>query len=182
MKALIICGSGNKDGFTAEMCRAIAEGMQSKDIDSEIIYPLDFNIAHCTGCQLCDTFGKCVLKDDMFQIYERFEDADLLILATPIRFSGPTSIIKMVIDRFQPYWFNKGKHPKYVAGLMCGGSTEPKFSNTMSIFKAFGITTEMQWVGELKISDTDSIKIEDVSNLSYDFGKELARTISKDDQ
>lgn len=180
MNALIICGSGNKDGFTAEMCKAVAEGMRSKGVGSTVIYPLDMDIHHCTGCDSCSKTGECVISDDMSKIYSMFEKADLLILSTPIRFSGTSSVIKMVIDRFQKYWFKEGAHPKYVAALLCGGSPEPKFGNVISVFKTLAFTTDMKWIGDLTIPDTDSLKSGSLSGLSYDFGKDLVSSVSED--
>lgn len=177
MNVLIICGSGNKDGFTAEMCRSVALGIESEGENAEILYPLDLNLSHCTGCEYCAISGKCIQNDDMGEIYRKFGEADILIMASPIRFSGPTSIVKMITDRFQPYWFNKGAHPKYFVELLCGGRPEPNFSNTTSILKAWSITTDMEWGGQLFIPDTDSLKIDSVSAMSFDFGKDLVKSL-----
>ena len=119
------------------------------------------NIHHCTGCGSCADSGKCAINDDMHHIYRNAEDADMIILATPIYFSGPSSIMKQVIDRFQCVWAaGKGKKRKGKAAALiaAGGDPVPLFSNAVSIAKAFAATVGAEWAGELKVSDTDGMK------------------------
>ena len=116
----------------------------------------------------------------MGDVYDKFRRSNLLILATPIHFSGPSSVIKTVIDRFQPLWFKGGEHPAYIAALLNGGGQSPNFNNTLSIFKAFSITAGMKWLGCLEISDTDNMRSRDVRELSFEYGKEIGRIVTED--
>ncbi len=176
MKALIVCGS-REGGFTSEMCRSFSEGLASCGIPSEIIFPIDMDIGHCTGCGECYDDGECCIMDDMIHIYNAFGGCDLLILATPTHFSGPSSAIKTVIDRFQTIWFKKAAHPSFAAALLSGGRPKPNFNNTLSIFKAFSITAEMEWLGHLEISDTDNKEISDAAAPSFDYGKKIGAVV-----
>ncbi|MDR3074653.1 MAG: flavodoxin family protein [Candidatus Methanoplasma sp.] len=178
MKALIICGSRN-GGFTSEMCRSFSKGLGTRGVSSEIVFPIDMRIGHCTGCGFCSGDDGCNIRDDMGIICDAFRESDLLVLATPVHFSGPSSVIKAVIDRFQPIWFNKTEHPRYAAGLISGGGPEPYFMNTVSIFRAFSATAGMKWIGHLEIPDTDNKKISDVTGPSFDYGCDLGSLITK---
>jgi multimeric flavodoxin WrbA len=82
-----------------------------------------------------------------------------IVLAIPIYFSGPSSIIKQVIDRFQCVWLSgKGKRKGKTAALIAaGGDPVPIFQSTVSIAKAFAKTIGAEWAGELKISATDGM-------------------------
>jgi len=180
MRALIICG-GRKGGFTSVMCSSFAEGLASEGIDSDIMYPIEMHIEHCDGCGSCSKSGKCVIDDDMSKIYKLFEDADLFVPSSPVRFSGPSSVIKIVLDRFQPYWYNGMPHPSNAAALVNGGSPVPEFRNLLSVFKAFTITSKVKWSGDLTISDTDSLSPEDVKDPSYNFGKDIGLMLKNDD-
>ena len=175
MKALILCG-GKRGGFTSVMCEMFSSGLISENIESSVMHPLEMNIGHCDGCGKCSD-GKCVIDDDMDIIYKAFGESDLLVLSSPIRFSGPSSIIKTVMDRFQVCWYNEGKRPSYFAALLNGGMERPRFENVISSFKAFSITIDMEWLGELTISKTDSLDIDDVRNPSTAFGKDIAAKI-----
>lgn len=178
MRALIVCGSRN-GGFTSEMCSGFSKGLAVHGIISETFFPLEMDIKHCTGCGACSKSGICDVSDDMDQLYDAFWGSDALVLASPIRFSGPSSAIKAVIDRFQPIWFKNQKHPAFVAALLSGGSPQPNYNNTLSIFKAFSITAEMEWLGHLAISGTDSKERQDVAEPSFGYGKEIGQRLIK---
>lgn len=176
MKALIICGSGNRNGFTWEMCVTAADALESAGAEVVTLDLTDTEIKHCSGCESCKKGEGCKIPDDMHDIYGLFSEADLLILATPIRFSGPSSEIKTVIDRFQPLWYiNDMSRPKYVAAMMCGGSDSARFESTMTIFRAFAITAKMEWVGELRVSGTDKMNLSEVRERAESFVAEILK-------
>ncbi|MCL2032743.1 MAG: flavodoxin family protein [Methanomassiliicoccaceae archaeon] len=181
MKALIVCGSRD-GGFTSEMCRSFSKGLAVHNITSEIIFPIEMDIKHCTGCGACSAEGECNISDDMDAIYRYFRESCLLVLATPTHFSGPSSAVKTVIDRFQPAWFKDKGHPAFAAALLSGGGPSPRFSNTVSIFKAFSNTTGMEWLGHLEITNTDKKEISDVTKPSFDYGNEIGLALFKDRQ
>ena len=162
------------------MCRSFSKGLAVHGVSSGIVFPIDMNIGHCSGCGNCSAEGKCIISDDMDIIYSTFGETDLLVLAAPIHFSGPSSVIKAVIDRFQPVWFRKGEHPAFAAALLSGGGRSPNFSNTLSIFKAFSVTAGMKWLGHLGIADTDEKDVPDVSGPSFDYGKEIGAALVRD--
>lgn len=152
--ALILCGSAREDGVTERMCRTASETLESMGYDTVSIR-ITNDVSHCRDCGLCRG-GRCVLDDAMSGIYEEFAKADLLVLATPVHFSGPSSLIKSAVDRFQPYWYNRGlSHPSVALGLVCAGSDSPRFGPTESIFRAFCATVGMRWLGQLEFPDTD---------------------------
>ena len=61
----------------------------------------------CRGCGTCERKGYCPLDDDMQAIYPLLRKADLVVLATPIYFYGPTAQMKAFIDRSQALWSRK---------------------------------------------------------------------------
>ena len=176
MKALILCG-GRRGGLTSTMCEMFAEGARSKGIESMVLYPIEMDIRHCDGGNECSEEKRCIIDDEMSTIYRSFKGSDILVLSSPVRFSGPSSIIKTVIDRFQVYWYDKGDRPSYVVALLNGGMENPRFDNILSSFKAFSITTDMDWMGELMIPGTDSLSRDDVRVPSFNFGVETASKI-----
>ena len=57
--------------------------------------------------------GTCVLKDDMAEILELFQKAEVLVLATPVYFYGISAQMKTFIDRTYPIWQHLGKKEVY---------------------------------------------------------------------
>jgi len=153
MKVLFITGSGRTESVTTKLCEMTASAMPGAE--TTIIRPHMMRVAHCTGCGECSS-GECVADDDMHRIYSEVERSDIIILATPVYFSGPSSIMKQVIDRFQCVWSKGvGDRDKAVALIAAGGHSAPVFSNTISIAKAFAATIGARWAGELTLCGTD---------------------------
>lgn len=175
----MICGSGNKNGFTRSICDSAAEGMRSSGAEVSILYPSEMDIFHCSGCNDCRTIRRCIHRDDMDIVFSKMSESDLLIIATPIMFSGPTSLTTLVIDRFQPFWHADLPHPAYFAQILCGGSPNPNFKNTTSILKSFSITLGMEWAGELLVPDTDDHEKADFSEEARSFGSGLVSWIKE---
>ncbi len=155
MRALIVCGSGNAGGYTAAMCRGAAAGLTAAGWTAEVLPLAGLDIAHCTGCLHCKDGRGCVIRDGMDQLETVFRQADLFVAASPIHFSGPSSLLKTALDRFNPYWYGKFPHPVWQAALLCGGRPDPNFTNTVSILKAFGATVGMEWAGALTLGGAD---------------------------
>lgn len=177
-KALVICGCGRHEGFTFGICSSFSAELEKCGFDVSVLYPIDMDIGHCTGCGSCEKEKKCTISDGMDSVYGRFGEADLVVLATPIHFSGPSSVIKTVIDRFQVLWYSGGKGPKYMAAIISGGSPKADFTGTMRVFKALAITAGSEWAGELQIAGTDAMKPEEANARAEDFARSVAsRTV-----
>lgn len=64
--------------------------------------------------------GLCIQRDDMGDILKAYQQADILVLATPVYFYGISAQMKTFIDRTYPIWQNLGhKNVYYIisAGL-----------------------------------------------------------------
>jgi multimeric flavodoxin WrbA len=158
-KVVFICGSGDETGVSHSVCRRLSCLLESRGIFAEVFEPNSMDIRHCTGCEACINIV-CPIDDDMHIIFDSVSDVDLLVLVSPIHFSGPSSITKTVMDRFQPFWHNPDlRHPARIAAILCGGSPNPCFTHTESIIKAFAYTVGMKVVGFHHISDTDSLSM-----------------------
>ena len=69
MKALILCGSGNREGFTNAMCQGAERALSSDGWDVDVLRPYDMDVRHCNGCLGCRKDGRCVIDDDMGEVY-----------------------------------------------------------------------------------------------------------------
>jgi multimeric flavodoxin WrbA len=73
----------------------------------------DMSIKRCRGCGACGdkTPGRCIIDDDMQQVYRAIAKGDSLIILTPLRFGGYSSQLKIAVDRFMvlglPFYFVK---------------------------------------------------------------------------
>lgn len=179
MKATIIVGSARTEGNTEVQAQSVADALMEEGYDVDIIRPAALKILHCIGCNRCVEEDSCYLDDDMQLIYDSFDDCDLFILATPVYFSGPSSIIKQVIDRFQCRWqsVDAPMSSKAVALICNGGSRNPRFENVISIARAFAFGTRCRWAGESLVDSTDENDISKVAKAGYKFGKQVAEEL-----
>jgi len=64
-------------------------------------------IKPCQDCGSCEKTGKCIIDDDMNEIYPAIREADRIILASPIFFFALSAQTKTMIDRCQAFWCEK---------------------------------------------------------------------------
>jgi len=61
----------------------------------------------CVNCGHCRKTGRCIVDDEMQEIYPKLEAADGLIVASPVYFMNVSAFLKILIDRCQCYWSRK---------------------------------------------------------------------------
>ena len=104
MKVLGIYGSPRKGGNSDQLLDKALEGARSTGAEIATVYARKLKMSGCLECGGCDKTGSCVVKDDMQLVYPLMEEANVIILASPIFFYGLTSQVKAIIDRTQAMW------------------------------------------------------------------------------
>jgi multimeric flavodoxin WrbA len=107
MKVLGIYGSPRKGGNSDRLLDRALEGAQSAGAEILRVYARDLKMSGCIECGGCEKTGECVVKDDMQKVYPLMEEADVIILSSPIFFYGVTAQVKALIDRAQARWAKK---------------------------------------------------------------------------
>lgn len=100
-KILIISSSPRKGGNSDVLCDECLKGALDAGHNVEKIFLRDKKINYCTGCGYCsdNDYTMCSQKDDMSEILDKMQDADTIILATPIYFYAISGQMKTFIDR-----------------------------------------------------------------------------------
>ncbi|NQT46060.1 MAG: flavodoxin family protein [Candidatus Omnitrophica bacterium] len=101
---LAIAGSSRKGGNTDMLLDEFLRGAKGAGVKTEKVALRDLNIKHCTSCSKCFKTGRCVIKDDMRALYPKLVKADILVVTSPVAFSGIFSRPKTMIDRCQALW------------------------------------------------------------------------------
>jgi multimeric flavodoxin WrbA len=106
MKVLGIMGSPKTNGNSSTLLKTVLEGAKASGavIDSISINNLD--IKDCTNCDACRSTERCVIKDDMQSIYDRINDADIVIFSSPNYMGGIHGKLKCVLDRLYAFMKN----------------------------------------------------------------------------
>jgi multimeric flavodoxin WrbA len=100
MKVLILQGSPKKNGNTATMTKKFIEGLKSKrDLEIEEYWLNDLDIKPCQGCFQCSKNNRCVIEDNMQEIYPEIGTSQLVVFAVPIYWWHMNAQTKLFIDR-----------------------------------------------------------------------------------
>ena len=125
MNILIINGSPRKSGNTELLAEAFAKGAAEQH-HVEIVSVRDYKVNPCLGCNACfKANGICAQKDDMAIIYEKMNQADMLVIASPVYFYSISAQLKAVIDRFHNP-IRDTFHIKKMALLLVGAASLPE--------------------------------------------------------
>ncbi len=107
MKTVILNGSPRQSGDTAALL-AVLKDLLGGDVCQFDAYTC--NIAPCTGCGYCDTHRACAIDDAMPRLLRAIDEADVVVLASPIYFTELTGPLLGVTSRLQYVWTAKNKH------------------------------------------------------------------------
>ena len=188
MKVLGIAGSPRHNGNTDLLLAEFMKGASSKGAETKTIYLNKLKIGPCQHCDSCFKAGKCKIQDDMQTIYAELEKADVIVLASPVQFSGPPAVVKAMIDRCQCLWARKyvlktpplSRERIRKGFLVSVGATHMKdmFEPTLQIVKTWFHVLEIEYAGELLFSRVDEkgaiLKQPEALQKAYGAGQKLA--------
>ena len=108
MKVLMLNGSPHPSGNTAMALAEMETVFALEGIESEIIHIGSKNIRGCIACGHCGKSGGCVFDDGVNEIAAKFEEADALVVASPVYYASANGTLISLLDRlFYSTRFNK---------------------------------------------------------------------------
>jgi len=165
LRVLGIAGSPRRGGNTDLLLAEVMKGAASRGAEVKTIILNDLKITPCQHCDACLETGRCKYQDDMQMVYQELEQADRIVLASPIQFMGLTAQVKAMIDRCQALWARKYvlKLPPLgdrrdrkgvfisVGGRRIANLFEPALATVKTLFRILDIT----YTGELLFPGID---------------------------
>lgn len=188
MKVLAINGSPKMDdGNTARILNPFLDGMREAGADVELFHTRKLKIGPCNGDMSCwfRNPGKCGQNDDMQMLYPKFEDADVIVWATPVYFSGVTGPLKNLMDRQLPLHIpgtTPKKKQKVVLVSSCGAWEIEEFDPIIVQMRAIYSRADAEFVAALLRPGAEVVRympegaMDDVINAAREAGRELVRT------
>lgn len=106
MNALIISGSRDLEGRTAQAAAALAEGMEAEDATCETVFLPTLDLERCRQCDddgwgQCRAEGSCVVEDDFARIVGAMRAADMVAFATPVYYGDLSESMRAFLDRLR---------------------------------------------------------------------------------
>ena len=127
MKVLMINGSPRAKGNTAIALAEIAKQLEKNGVESEIVWIGNKPVRGCIACNNCKNKpGACIFGDDVCnEISAKMNDADALIVGSPVYWGQPNGAVLSVVQRM--FYSNgsafAGKPAASVAVCRRGGAT-----------------------------------------------------------
>ena len=139
-----IFSSPRENSFSASIAGDFLSAFQTlSEININKIYVAKSNVSACIDCGICRCEYKCSIQDDMQHIIELIIDSDLVLIASPVYFSGVPAQLKMLIDRTQMLWMKKQREEITISpkiGVLCcvaGSNYKSVFTGTFITVKHF---------------------------------------------
>jgi len=99
MKVLMINGSPKANGNTATALNEMAKIFAREGIETEIMHIGNQAIRGCMSCGGCRKSGKCVFDDAVNEAAEKFEQADGLVVGSPVYYAMANGTLSSFLQR-----------------------------------------------------------------------------------
>ena len=99
MKVLLINGSPHANGCTYTALENVAIGLHEKGIETEMIHVGHLDIRGCIACGQCRTLGQCVFNDKVNEVAKKFEEADGIVVGSPVYYAAPNGTLVSFLNR-----------------------------------------------------------------------------------
>ena len=104
-KVLLLNGSPREGGCTAEALKEMIITFEKEGIETELIHVGNKNIRGCIACNSCSETDKCVFDDIVNEVAPKFEQADGLVIGSPVYFGSPNGGLISFLDRLFYTWY-----------------------------------------------------------------------------
>ena len=125
-KVLLLNGSAHQHGCTATALDEMIRIFNEENVETELIQVGSKAVRGCVSCGYCSSHGKCVFDDDLVnEVAVKFEEADGLVVASPVYYASPNGTMLSFMDRLF-YSTSFSKHMKVGAAVVScrrGGNT-----------------------------------------------------------
>ncbi|HWI54316.1 MAG TPA: flavodoxin family protein [Desulfobacteria bacterium] len=140
MKVFAINGSFRKEGNTDIIIDKILEGAKTEGAETEKVFIDDLIIKSCQGCLKCRQDGICPQTDDLSAVVKNLEQADAIVVGSPIYGNYMTGQLKILLDRLMGVISKVTYIPG--GGIKSITRLEPKKRNIVSVLTAGAPTPE----------------------------------------
>lgn len=118
MNVLILNGSPRKNGNTAVAIGEMVKVFEAEGIAAEVIQVGSENVRGCIACGHCSKAGKCVFEDCVNEIAPKLQQADGLVIASPVYYGSANGNLISFLDRLF-YSTSFDKSMKVGASVVC---------------------------------------------------------------
>jgi multimeric flavodoxin WrbA len=140
MKVIAINGSPRKNWNTASLLGKALEGAATQGAETELVHLYDLDYKGCTSCFACKIVGgphqgRCAMQDGATPILKAIEEADAVILGSPIYFGAMSGEMHSFLERllFAPFVYSNPPRSLFPRRIRAG------FIYTMNVTEAVSV-------------------------------------------
>lgn len=177
MKVILINGSPRKNGCTYTALSEVRRGLMEHGVDGEIIQLGTSNIPGCEGCSACRKLGKCIKDDVVNELAGVLEQADGMVIGSPVYFSSPNAGLLALLDRLY------AAHGKKLMHKPCGCVVSARRAGTtasLEVLHKYPLINEQPLVASsywcmVYGSTPEEVRAdEEGMSISYNLGRNMA--------
>lgn len=140
MKVLVLNGSPKADGNTAIALKEMEKVFAQEGIEVEMVHVGNLAIRSCIACGHCFREGKCVFDDVVNDVAKKFEEADGLVVGSPVYYASANATLVALLTRL---FYSSGfdKTMKVGASVVCArrGGLSSTFDELNKFFTISGM-------------------------------------------
>ncbi|MBQ9198763.1 MAG: flavodoxin family protein [Lachnospiraceae bacterium] len=99
MKVLIINGSPRVNGNTTIAVNEMVKVFEAEGVEAEVVQIGNKDVRGCIACGTCFKKGQCVFDDVVNELAPKFEEADGLVVASPVYYASANATLIACLDR-----------------------------------------------------------------------------------
>lgn len=99
MKVLLVNGSPHATGSTYTALHEMEQIFQANGIETTMLHVGNKDIRGCVACRTCSNTGKCVFSDLVNEAAPLFEEADGLVVGSPVYYASANATLVAFLDR-----------------------------------------------------------------------------------
>lgn len=148
MKILAFNGSPRKEWNTATLLKKSLEGAASCGADVELVHLYDLSYKGCTSCFACKlkggkSYGHCAMSDGLTPFLNKVEQADAIILGSPVYLSEVTGEMRSFLERLIFPYFTYTNPPMSLFGRRIPTGFIYTFGATEDVLREKGILSHL---------------------------------------
>lgn len=173
----ILSGSPRRGGNSDLLCDELLRGAAEAGNQVEKIFLRSKKIAPCSACYYCKTSGgKCAISDDMGEILDKMQAAEVIVMASPVYFYSIDAQMKAVIDRCVARWTNIPNKEFYYI-MTAAEDSETVMDCTLECFRGFAAcldgAREMGIIQAKGVYEAGAVRTTKYMQEAYEMGKRI---------
>ena len=98
-KVLLLNGSPHPHGCTAAALDEMIGIFEKEGMETELVQVGNQAVRGCISCGYCKKQGRCAFDDLVNEVAPKFQEADGLVVGSPVYFASPNGTILSFLDR-----------------------------------------------------------------------------------